>query len=79
VHDFGTVSVLDMQHITLHKITMDRDHVVTALRAVWNGYRNNMPTADIQKVISLDHVLRAVGVEVQLMVLLTFLGLVRAQ
>jgi hypothetical protein len=45
VHDLRTVSVLDMQHITLNKITMDRDHVVTA---VWDGYRNDMPAAYLE-------------------------------
>jgi hypothetical protein len=51
---------------------------MAALRAVWDGYRKNLPAADLQKVLTRDHVLRAAGVEAQLMALLIVLGLVRA-
>lgn len=48
-----------------------------ALQAVWDGYRKNMSSSDLQKVLTHNHVLRAAGVEAPLMALLIVLGLVR--
>lgn len=48
---------------------------MTALQAVWPGYRKNMSADDLKKMLSISHVHRASGVITELRLILTLIGL----
>jgi len=50
---------------------------MAALQRVWPGYHKNMPAVDLRAKLDLDDVLRAAGVETELMKLLRVIGLSR--
>lgn len=52
-----------------------RGKSMTALLAVWPGYRKNMSAADLKKMLSISHVQRAAAVVPELRALLTLIGL----
>lgn len=51
-----------------------RDRTMAALRAQWPDYRKNMPAADLLRMLSLEHVLRAASVTPNLMLFLRRIG-----
>lgn len=55
-----------------------RGRSVAALSALWGGYHKNMSAAELQRMIELNHVLRAAAVEPSLRELLRRLKLIMA-